>query len=520
MKTRFVMLIAALTGALSLPAHAAPATAPVVPEVFSHGNFPCAPVYRPAGEVRGVVLMLTDSSVTKNTAACKAPVFDQHDDKLARLLSREGVMVAGLDLGPLIKDQAQGGRCLGFDGDLENFSRVMQARYQLPVYRTPVLMGTGRAAGFVYAQLAAANKRTYSGGVSLAFSADMTLPLPLCQGRGLQTVPPAFDDRAAQLSKKPLPKPESVTRTYTLQPQEKLGTSWIVIPDANAPAAGATLKQFASGVGDAHISPAVVQDSDAERAAFLAAVNQILSHEITTAPPPAAVADLPLIEVPVKTAAGTPATTPAINHALAIMISGDGGWAGIDRDLARIMSRSGVPVIGFDSLRYFWKERTPESTARDLERVIRYYQAQPQWRRAKVQLIGYSQGADVLPFIVNRLSADVRNQVSSVVLLGLGKRASFEFKVSNWISSSTDGLLIAPEVMKLPPKLGVCIYGAEDDESVCPSLQAMRAPVQVLKLPGDHHFDGAYEKLAAHILDSIDSKEVNVDVKKPANLAK
>lgn len=482
------------------------------PETFSHGNFPCAPVYRPTGEVRGVVLLLTDSSTGKVADVCKAkaPVLNAHDDQVAKMLSHQGIMVAGLDLGPLIRDQVNGGNCLGFDGDLENFSRVLQARYQLPSYRTPVLIGSGRAATMVYAQLAAANKRTYSGGVSLGFSEKIDLPLPLCRGRDLKTTPPEFDDRAPKVAGKPAKKADTSIVTYTLQPHAKLGTFWHIVPDASATAAGRTLNIFAKEVTDASVGPAVVVGSDDERAEILKAVNQILSHEIITATPPTAVADLPLIEVPVKApVANTPATAstvaiPTINNVLAIMISGDGGWAGIDRDLARIMSRAGVPVIGFDSLRYFWKERTPESTARDLERIIRYYQAQPQWRRAKIQLIGYSQGADVLPFAVNRLSPDVRNQVASVVLLGLGKRAAFEFRVSNWISSSTDGLLIAPEVMKMPPKLGICIYGADDDESVCPSLTAMRAPVRVLRLPGDHHFDGAYDKLAAHILGSIE----------------
>ncbi len=519
MKHIFLKLLALALAlyALSTQLNAAP-VAVTAPELFEHGNFHCAPVYRPAGEVRGVVLLLTDSSTTKVADVCKtkSPVLSAHDDSLAKALSREGVMVAGLDLGPLIRDQTKGGNCLGFDGDLENFSRVLQARYQLPVYRTPVLIGSGRAATFVYGQLAAANKRTYSGGISLGFPSKIDLPLPLCKGRDLHTEPPEFDDRAPQNTTKPQKSPDTRIVKYTLQPQEKLGTSWFIVPDANTVAAGRTLKKFAKEVTDASVGPAVAVGSDEEQMETLKAVNQILSHAITTAPPPAAVADLPLIEIPVKNT-GDNTAVPMTNTVLAIMISGDGGWAGIDRDLAKIISRSGVPVIGFDSLRYFWKERTPESTTRDLERVIRYYQAQPQWHRAKIQLIGYSQGADILPFVVNRFSADVRSQVASVVLLGLGKRAAFEFHVSNWIGSASDGLPIVPEVMKMPARLGICIYGASDDESVCPSLTAMRAPVRVLRLAGDHHFDGAYDKLAAHILGSI---EMPVKEAAPAELKK
>jgi type IV secretory pathway VirJ component len=452
------------------------------PEVISHGNFACAPIYRPTGDVRGVVLMLADSSQSKTTASCNTQhtVFSDFDNKIAQGLMREGMMVAGVDLGPLIRAQVQGGNCIGFDGDLENFSRVLQARYQLPIYHAPILIGSRRAATFVVSQLAAANKRTYTGGVSFVYDAHIDLRLPFCKGRDLITQPPSFDDRAPQTkTSKVVPR----LVNYHIQASSTLGARWVNIPEVDGKIG--TEDVITEGIN---------------------AVKQLLVHEKATAIPPAAVADLPLIEVPAalaKPAERTPGM-PVVNDVLAIMLSGDGGWAGIDRDLAKIMSRSGVPVIGFDSLRYFWKERTPESTTRDIERVIRYYQSQAQWRRAKIQLIGYSQGADVLPFILNRLSADVRSQVTSVVLLGLGKRAAFEFHVTNWVSSVSDGLPTTPEVLKMPTGLGVCIYGLKDAESVCPALKAMHAPLRMIGMPGDHHFDGAYDTLAAKILKSED----------------
>src|SRR5207237_1436566 len=96
----------------------------------------------------------------------------------------------------------------------------------------------------------------------------------------------------------------------------------------------------------------------------------------------------------------------------------------------------GIPVAGFDSLRYFWSARTPDGLAADLDRVIRYYAAR--WRRSEVVLIGYSQGADVLPFAINRLPAATRARVRSTALLGPGQKASFEFHVTNWIGPSGD----------------------------------------------------------------------------------
>jgi len=103
-----------------------------------------------------------------------------------------------------------------------------------------------------------------------------------------------------------------------------------------------------------------------------------------------------------------------------------------------------VPVAGFDSLRYFWGPRTPEELAADLDRVIRYYAAH--WSRSEVLLVGYSQGADVLPFALNRLPAATRAKVRLTALLGPGQKASFEFHLTNWIGPSGDRP-IAPEAL-------------------------------------------------------------------------
>lgn len=68
---------------------------------------------------------------------------------------------------------------------------------------------------------------------------------------------------------------------------------------------------------------------------------------------PAAVSDLPVIEV-----AAQPGTSSEL---FAVLLSGDGGWAGLDKEVAAALSKSGVPVVGVDSLRYFWTPRTPAS---------------------------------------------------------------------------------------------------------------------------------------------------------------
>src|SRR4029077_5929212 len=101
------------------------------------------------------------------------------------------------------------------------------------------------------------------------------------------------------------------------------------------------------------------------RAAFLGIAGAPREEDRST--PAAAVADLPLVEL---RATGTPVGS------LAVMLSGDGGWASIDRDIGGALVARGVAGVGLTSLRYFWPRRTPDSATAALDRVLRHY-----WRR-------------------------------------------------------------------------------------------------------------------------------------------
>ena len=207
------------------------------------------------------------------------------------------------------------------------------------------------------------------------------------------------------------------------------------------------------------------------------------------APPPAALVDLPVVEVPAL-------TNVAPSDSFAIIMSGDGGWAGLDQDIAAALSAQGIPVVGLDSLRYYWTKRTPEGLAADTDRLIRYYLTH--FNKKKALLIGYSQGADVLPFAVNRLPPETRNQVALAAILGMSEHALFEFHVTNWISDDNSGPATLPEVNRIAGIPVLCIYGEDEHDSLCPKLDPDK--FHVVKLKGGHHFDGDYTRLAKEIL--------------------
>ncbi len=191
---------------------------------------------------------------------------------------------------------------------------------------------------------------------------------------------------------------------------------------------------------------------------------------------------------------------------MAVVLSGDGGWRDLDKSIAEELVRRGVPVVGWDSLRYFWRERSPEQTARDLDWVITTYSAR--WQARHVILIGYSFGADVLPFAYNRLSQVARAKVLDLALLGLAERADFEIAVSGWLGKPPGDRArpVGPELDAIAPALVQCFQGKDEDDSACPGQ--VRRGVEVIVIPGGHHFDGDYAGLAARILDGSRTRAV------------
>ncbi|RKT27117.1 type IV secretory pathway VirJ component [Paraburkholderia sp. RAU2J] len=203
------------------------------------------------------------------------------------------------------------------------------------------------------------------------------------------------------------------------------------------------------------------------------------------------VSDLPLIELP--------AAHP--NGLMAIVISGDGGWRDLDKTIAQALQKDGVSVIGWDSLRYFWSEKPPAQTSRDLARVMQTYGAR--WNAQHIALVGYSFGADVMPFAYNRLPQAQRAKVSLIALLGFAPDADFQIRVGGWLGmpASDKALKVRPELTKVPPAIVQCFYGADEEDTLCPALD--KTGVEVIRTSGDHHFGGNYNALERHILDAF-----------------
>lgn len=234
-------------------------------------------------------------------------------------------------------------------------------------------------------------------------------------------------------------------------------------------------------------------------------------------PPKGTPNHLPIVEIP---------SVASPVDAMAILVSGDGGWAAIDRVVAQTIASHGIPVVGFDSLRYFWRRRTPDETARAVEQTLRHYRSK--WSKRRTILIGYSRGANILPFAIRRLPPDLLQSVALVVLLAPGLSEEFEIRLRDWMRDLADlfhcrnasekciGLYhrladsheeppvsVLLEIEKIADLSILCVYGKEEEDPLSPLLEA-RGIARVVCLEGGHHFDHDYAALGRMIVSECD----------------
>jgi type IV secretory pathway VirJ component len=432
--------------------------------MLAHGRFTQVAVYRPAREVKQFVLLLSGQGGGKVNLA-----------EAAQALANEGAMVAIVNtpelLGSLERDAAS---CTSPDGDLENLSRYVQAYYRLPTYITPILIGYAEGATFAYAMISQAPPDLFAGAVSLQFCRTLPLKRPLCPSATLESTPAG--------------------EGIQLAPATRVQVPWIALQIEGSGACAAPLTpEFVAQVPHAQEIVIPAHGSAWTTTAswlpqFLSAYRKIAAQRVPEPPPPASLSDLPIIEEPAR----------GNNDLFAVFLSGDGGWAGIDKNVAASLIARGISVAGVDSLRYFWEARTPQGLADDMDRILRYYAFH--WKKKRALLIGYSQGADVLPFAINRLPAATRRRVALAALLGLDERADFEFHLSSWVLNGDSGLPVRPEILKLAVPTALCIYGDDDADSLCPHLHDTR--VKIVKLAGGHHFNGDYDAVAQAVVEA------------------
>jgi type IV secretory pathway VirJ component len=432
------------------------------------GRFGTVTVYIPEGKPRSVTIFLSGDGG-----------WELGVISMARALTNMGAVVIGADirqyLGSLKRSaQRAGAPCQMVAADFEALSHQVQKEIGMSEYHVPVLIGYSSGATVVYATLVQSPPGTFAGALSLGFCADQDFAAASpCPGAGLHYT-------------------RNPRHELVFEPAASLKQPWIALQGQKDQVCSPhAVDEFAAQVPGAQVVklPLVGHGFALERnwmPQFRDAYARLTARAETPPQRPPDIDDLPVTEVHAS----------GVSDEFALLLTGDGGWAGLDQELAARLAASGVPTVGLNSLKYFWSERTPEATARDVARLLRHYLAA--WHKQRVLLVGYSFGADVLPFVVNRLPPDLLERVASVSLLGIDSNASFEVRIADWVGSDGAGAPTRPELAALPHVPVLCIYGEGESDSICPGLSATGiAREQIGK---GHHFSGEYALLADRIL--------------------
>jgi len=398
-------------------------------------------------KIEGLVIMISDRQG-----------WDAAATAMAQHLTHSGEVVVGLDL-PIYRAalEKEDNDCVLVTRDLEVLSRDVEQSLPFAEFRPPVILGLGAGSGIAYAAIGQVLPNTFAAGIGLRFDPFIDVGHKLCLP--LTETPPGSPLRYG--------------------PVAEHDTPFFFTPSSQFAAPDGGLQEFLSGMDQAHVIPPEPSD--------FGLVDSAMRQIPHVGKPESSVDKLPIVEVP-------PAVGQTGEHPLVIFYSGDGGWRDIDKRIGGYLSDRGYFVVGVDSLRYFWRRKEPHEMAADLDRLIRHYSDKA--RQRGVILVGYSFGADLLPFMINRLAPDTRAEVRQVSLVGIADRASFEIRLQGILGAkNTNGPPTLPELQKLKNIPIQCIYGFDEHDSVCAQSQ-LDGIVDRYEIGGGHHYDGDYMHIA------------------------
>ncbi|MCD0489306.1 hypothetical protein LPB86_13780 [Pedobacter sp. MC2016-14] len=179
------------------------------------------------------------------------------------------------------------------------------------------------------------------------------------------------------------------------------------------------------------------------------------------------------------------------------LFSGDGGWIDFEDQLALAYAKRGFFVVGFNSRSYFWEQRTPEQTAVDVQLLVKKYTGL--YKGNRIYMCGYSFGADVLPFIYNRLPLATKNKVIALQMLSPFATSDFMVHTSELLNLADDNhpYKVRQEVEKITIPI-YCFYGEAENPKALALVKADNFSIGTV--PGGHRYEtSGYEQIVASL---------------------
>jgi len=184
---------------------------------------------------------------------------------------------------------------------------------------------------------------------------------------------------------------------------------------------------------------------------------------------------------------------------LIIYISGDGGWNEFNQKLVQSFIKQGYGVVTLNSRKYFWNEKKPDTFARDIDQLSKYYLKE--WRKSGVIIVGYSFGADVGIFLPARVSAELQKKIIKIALISPSASSDFVVRLSDMIGDSENvnrKFKVKPEIEKTDIPV-VCIFGKDEELMLKNSLRKSKN-LAIHELPGDHRYNDDFMALSKLIV--------------------
>lgn len=186
---------------------------------------------------------------------------------------------------------------------------------------------------------------------------------------------------------------------------------------------------------------------------------------------------------------------------MVVFISGDGGFNSFTESLCKYLSQNGFPVVVLDSKKYFWDNKTPVEATNDLISIVDTYKKL--WNRGKFVLAGFSFGASLVPFMVNRLPENVGKDLTNAILINPDQKCDFEVHLSDMLNLgiAKGNYDVIKEIQKCDTKRIAVFFGSDESSEVRELFQQTGFKVQVVA--GNHHFDNGYKTLADLLMNEM-----------------
>jgi type IV secretory pathway VirJ component len=171
---------------------------------------------------------------------------------------------------------------------------------------------------------------------------------------------------------------------------------------------------------------------------------------------------------------------------MVLFITGDGGMKKFSVSMVDAFTGKGYSVVALNALKYFWKKKTPGQAGADVAALLQYYGRQ--WGHQTFLLVGYSMGADVLPFIFNNLPANLRAQTKQLVFMSPSRFTDMEVHVAEMLGKTTkNGMSVAAAMNNITDHPLLLLFGEGEKDFDLNELRISNYRHMVL--PGGHHYD-------------------------------